>query len=521
MTKILQEEVIVNEDIDKAEERLLALPGLRKFLASLKTDKEKDDFKKHARRYLSIYLPDCAFEVSSTNRYTIVTQEASVTARRPIRKNETIKYLEGIQVVITAKEEEEMTSRKKDFSIVVSSRSRCASLFMGPARFANHDCRANARLKTTSHAGMEVVATRSIDTAEEITVTYGDNYFGENNCECLCKTCEDGRVNGWAGAGEPTVQSIEEDVPGYSLRRRRRDDSVGASSRTSSLTPDIRPRVLKRSRSQRVDVTASPAGDPALGKTGLGFATPPFTPSKRQKVMDAESVLPIPLALAPSDVSTESELSSSALSPPSGDSPPTEATSVADSPPSGPEDEAKPTVELGGQGQPVNEVARDVAVLRETVTKPLAPLDRTEDDAKQAQELFGHRQPPNEATPKVAVSNGTAIEKPLPQNSLENEAKSTGEVCGKEQLPNGTATETPVPSDMSKDEIKLAGAFSEQEQSQNDTTVPNQTEPSNMAPEAIPETAPLTPVAPKTKPVEHPETPATAAPGVGPHVPSH
>lgn len=444
MTKILQEEVVVNEDIDKAEERLLSLPGLRKFLASLKTEKEKDDFKKHARRYLSIYLPDCAFEVSSTNRYTIVTQEASVTARRPIRKNETIKYLAGIQVVITPKEEEEMTSRKKDFSIVVSSRSRCASLFMGPARFANHDCRANARLKTTGHAGMEVVATRAIDTAEEITVTYGESYFGEGNCECLCKTCEDGRVNGWAGEGEPVVaQSIEEDAPGYSLRRRRRDDSVGASSRTSSLTPDIRPRVLKRSRSQRFDVTASPSGDSAAGKRGPGFATPPFTPSKRQKVLVTESLVPIPLTLVPLDDSTESELSSSVLSPPSGDSPPTEATSVADSPQSG----------------------------------------TSEDEAKPAGEVCEQDQPSTEAAPAATV-------------------------------PKETATEAPVPSNPSEDETKSTGPLGEQEQPLNemalDVTVPDQTPPDNT----IAETAPLTPVAPKAKPVEHPETPVTAAPGV-------
>lgn len=338
MTKILQEEVILNEDVDRAEERLLSLSGLRKFLVSLKTDKEKDDFRKHLRRYVSIYLPDCPIEVSSTNRYTIVTEEASITARRPIRKNESIKYLAGIQVSITAKEEEEMTSRKKDFSIVVSSRSRCASLFMGPARFANHDCRANARLRTAGQAGMEVVATRDIDVGEEITVTYGENYFGEDNCECLCKTCEDGRVNGWAAEGEPVVaRSIEEDgAQGYSLRRRRRDDSVGASSRASSATPVIRPRVAKRSRSQRFDVsTASPSAESVAGtKRGRALATPPFTPSKRQKVTDPSSVLPVPLALAPSDDSTESEQSSSIFSPPNGESPPTEATSVVDSPPS-------------------------------------------------------------------------------------------------------------------------------------------------------------------------------------------
>ncbi len=70
---------------------------------------------------MRLYLPDCPFEVSSTNRYTIYTHEASITARRFIKKNETIRYLAGIQVVITPEEEAELSKRKKDFSIVISS----------------------------------------------------------------------------------------------------------------------------------------------------------------------------------------------------------------------------------------------------------------------------------------------------------------------------------------------------------------------------------------------------------------
>lgn len=318
--------MILEGSLERAEERLIQTDGLRKFLASLKTDKEKDDFRKHLRRYLSIYSPDCAFEVCSTNRYTITTHEACIAARRAIRKDETIKYLTGIQVAITPKEEEEISRRKKDFSIVVSSRSKSTSLFMGPARFANHDCNANAKLKTAGQAGMEVVATRDIAVGEEITVTYGDSYFGEDNCECLCKTCEDLFVNGWAPADgqAPLALSIERDsTQGYSLRRRRRDESSCSRSRTPSLTPDIRPRISKaRSRSSRFDLAAgSPLEEPASVGTkrprGL-LATPPFTPSKRQRLEDISSLLPIPISLpAPatlsSDDSTDQSVRSSSL----------------------------------------------------------------------------------------------------------------------------------------------------------------------------------------------------------------
>ncbi|KAK2040669.1 histone-lysine N-methyltransferase SET9 [Colletotrichum somersetense] len=301
ISRIIQEEIVVKKDLESAERKLLATDGFRKFFAALKTDKARDDFKRHMRRYTQVYLPDCPFEVNSTNRYTIVSHEAAITARRFIRRNETVKYLAGTQVNISPEEEREMTARKKDFSIIISARSKCASLFMGPARFANHDCRANAKLMTTSSATIEIIATRNIEVGEEITVTYAENYFGEDNCECLCKTCEDRCTNGWAPAeGEVVVKkSIEESaMDGYSLRRRRRDDSSGPSSRTPSVTPNIRPRVSKsrlRGGKSGRDLLAvgSPMSDVISPDKKLSFdslVTPPITPSKRRKVSATQAV---------------------------------------------------------------------------------------------------------------------------------------------------------------------------------------------------------------------------------------
>ncbi|KAL0932465.1 histone-lysine n-methyltransferase set9 [Colletotrichum truncatum] len=317
ITKIIQSEIAVNKDLEAAERKLLATDGFRKFFAALKTDKAKDDFKRHLRRYTQIYLPDCPFEVNSTNRYTIVSHEAAITARRFIRRNENIKYLAGTQVNISPEEEREMTARKKDFSIIISARSKCASLFMGPARFANHDCGANAKLMTTGAAGIEIIATRNIEVGEEITVTYAENYFGEDNCECLCKTCEDKWVNGWAPAeGQVVVKkSIEESVmDGYSLRRRRRDDSTGPSSRTPSVTPDIRPRVsksrLRGGKSGRdslaVDSPMSDAVSPSKKRSFDSLVTPPITPSKRRKLSAAKSA-PAPTELISSRDSSAAE----------------------------------------------------------------------------------------------------------------------------------------------------------------------------------------------------------------------
>ncbi|KAJ4424697.1 histone lysine methyltransferase Set9 [Gnomoniopsis sp. IMI 355080] len=331
ITKIIQAHLIVDPDIDLAEQKLLATDGLRRFLNALKTPKQKLDFKQHLRRYTQIYLPDCPFEVSSTNRYTVTTHEASIVARRLIKRNESIKYLSGIQVLITPEEEADLAVRKKDFSIVVSSRNRMASLFMGPARFANHDCGANAKLVITGQAGIDIVAIRSIDVGEEITVTYGENYFGEDNCECLCQTCEDNLANGWKQPDGfvPVKKSIEDDstaaaaAQGYNTRGRRRFGRGESRSRTPSITPDVRPKVLKTkiSRLLREGDRASTADSSSLEGPGSALkrkrdteslATPPVTPSKKQRTTQYK-IAPAPLR-AERSFSSEDELDGTSTS---------------------------------------------------------------------------------------------------------------------------------------------------------------------------------------------------------------
>ena len=167
-------------------------------MANLKDEKDQEQFKRHLRRYVNIYMPDCPFEVTSTNRYTITEHEASITARRDINPREEIKYLTGVQVAMTEEQEQKLELARKDFSLVISSRKKTRSLFLGPARFANHDCDANAKLSTKGYDGMQIVAVRPIETGEEITVSYGEDYFGDDNEECLCHTCESRQQNGWA-----------------------------------------------------------------------------------------------------------------------------------------------------------------------------------------------------------------------------------------------------------------------------------------------------------------------------------
>lgn len=211
-------------------------------------------------------MPDCAFEIWGTNRYTVTAHEAKIISRKHIGKGEEIKYLCGIRVILTSDEEDDLDRRGQGFSIVETTRNKAISFLFGPARFANHDCGANARLITTGSSGMNIIAVRDIEIGEELTVTYDDHYFGKNNCECLCKTCEDCCRNGWkpehridfSGSPRPSlcrqsrhewVESLD-DLPTTPGARTSRSKSKRASRHTTSSRSNL------TENSPKIDVNA-------------------------------------------------------------------------------------------------------------------------------------------------------------------------------------------------------------------------------------------------------------------------
>ena len=66
---------------------------------------------------------------------------------------------------------------------------RKSRIMIGAVRFANHSCSPNCRYQITEWKRRKCVKlqiVREILPGDEITVFYGDSYFGEGNCECLC-----------------------------------------------------------------------------------------------------------------------------------------------------------------------------------------------------------------------------------------------------------------------------------------------------------------------------------------------
>lgn len=171
-----------------------------------------------------MYSPDAGFEVGSTNRYNPLSPEASVVARRVFTRGDTVKFLTGVMAPMSSAEEDEFAAGQTDFSIIYSSRVGGMSLLLGPARFVNHDCEPNCKFVTTNKENVTLYVERKIEIGEEITVNYAEDYFGEGNKECLCRTCEVQMRNGWAGDAASVMSDEEIDidslVPGAIVTRR-------------------------------------------------------------------------------------------------------------------------------------------------------------------------------------------------------------------------------------------------------------------------------------------------------------
>ncbi|KAL5335933.1 histone-lysine N-methyltransferase set9 [Aspergillus crustosus] len=298
--QLLLHKVIVAKDAIEGERKILDLSGMKRYLAKLPNDREKDWFRKHLRKYIQIYLPDCPFEVTTTNRYTITEHEAAICARRFIPQGQEIKYLSGTLVPMTKEEEQDLDLKRKDFSIVMSSRRKTPSFFLGPARFANHDCNANGRLVTRGSEGMQVVATRNIHIGEEITVSYGEDYFGIDNCECLCLTCERAVRNGWCPNLESEPESratTPEPMPteAYLTPRKRKSATDPDSDTSPSSTPRKRAKFTPRSSKLRSqlslteDVAISIESEPGLSTSNLALSVPGMKATTQLKDDSAQS----------------------------------------------------------------------------------------------------------------------------------------------------------------------------------------------------------------------------------------
>ncbi|KAL7322363.1 histone lysine methyltransferase Set9, variant 2 [Mucor circinelloides] len=163
-------------------------PYFKEYVSNL-PPKEARCFHHHLSRYLIMFSHQAGFEVSSTTRYT-GTMEACILATRDWEAGESVDCCSGAITELTKEDDAKLKSEGRDFSVMVSTRKKCTCLFLGPARFMNHDCDANCEFTLLNSNTISFKVQRDIRCGEEMTVYYGDHYFGIDNCECRCLSCE-------------------------------------------------------------------------------------------------------------------------------------------------------------------------------------------------------------------------------------------------------------------------------------------------------------------------------------------
>ncbi|KAJ2278057.1 histone lysine methyltransferase Set9 [Coemansia sp. RSA 451] len=188
---IVQRVATGSVELAAAVDELLDLDYVASFLKH-KTMERRADFRLHAGRYISMYLPGAGYEIGQTARYAVVTgqSEARVVATKQYTLGMVINLCSGSVARLSDAETRRMETERADFSVIWWQKKKAMCLFLGPARFVNHDCDSNCQFTALGSDAICFQALRSIEPGEEITTHYGSSYFGENNCECLCATCE-------------------------------------------------------------------------------------------------------------------------------------------------------------------------------------------------------------------------------------------------------------------------------------------------------------------------------------------
>ncbi|KAF9481536.1 hypothetical protein BDN70DRAFT_876184 [Pholiota conissans] len=232
----------ITQSIRQAVDELLELPPIRYYLKSY-TQKQINAFATHASRYFELYNPAGSIEIAHTSRYSHHTgkSELCILATRNLAVGSVVTELKGSMANLTDEEDKELKRTdlrncdiRRDFSVIHSKSMKKNHLFLGPARFVNHDCDNNCELfREGKYITFRVL--RPIAIGEEITAHYGDGYFGKKNRHCLCETCEKNGRGGYS----PEHQNEEPESSSDSSSGSDSDSDSDSETSSSDAESDV------------------------------------------------------------------------------------------------------------------------------------------------------------------------------------------------------------------------------------------------------------------------------------------
>lgn len=142
-----------------------------------------DHLCKQLALYSKMLSPSCPFDLVTTIQYS--EQEQWCIKTRGYISMGPLPYLQGACVEVA--DANGALEESLQFGCMFGP---CGTLYaiVGPPRFLSHSCEPNARVEIRDDRAV-VIALCDIKKGEEITIDYGENYFGEENEACSCKVC--------------------------------------------------------------------------------------------------------------------------------------------------------------------------------------------------------------------------------------------------------------------------------------------------------------------------------------------
>ena len=193
------ESIRKGEDVARALDELLSCEFTKTFTAHM----DEAGLREHLRKYLIGFTDEGGFKIASETRYSMEGfQGAKVLSTKRSDRGDKIKNLVGSSRVITDDFEKQLGVQKVDTSCIIeSSRTKSAMVVIGPISFVNHDCSPNCRFEVLPNNLVGLQAIKAIQAGDELTISYGENYFGRENKSCECATCQDGKKGAFKKRG--------------------------------------------------------------------------------------------------------------------------------------------------------------------------------------------------------------------------------------------------------------------------------------------------------------------------------